>query len=174
MFSAVEAARVAQEEITREYSPEEYISLNRDLGLDAALEIINQFSTKYENKIIIDSKERKGKIGVVVDNMHWKRALEYILRSNMLRYIEHPRHYEIVELIEKKESKKPEGSISYETREIEIKAIFFEADQQTLAEIGVDWSTLKNGKVNYRIDSKAGSSVTEDIFTIKGRYVTGS
>ena len=67
----------AQEEITREYSPEEYISLNRDLGLDAALEIINQFSTKYENKIIIDSKERKGKIPKVSDS-HRTEAQEVL------------------------------------------------------------------------------------------------
>ena len=105
----------AQEEGLREYTPDEFISLNRDLTIDAALEIINQFSSKYENKMIIDPKERKGKIGVVVDNMHWKRALEYILRSNLLKYIEHPRHYEVVDMIDKKKSQEPLESEKHST-----------------------------------------------------------
>ncbi|UCE07000.1 MAG: type II and III secretion system protein [bacterium] len=160
----------AQEEVPREYNPEEFISLNRDLTLDAAFEIINQFSTKYENKIIIDPKERKGNIGVVVDNMHWKRALEYVLRSNLLQYKEHPRHYEIIEMVKQNESATPEGNVSLETREIEIKAIFFEADQQTLAEVGVDWGTLKDGKVRIQVDSKGGAAMTEDFISISGNY----
>ena len=97
---------IAQEEMEREFQPDEYITLNRDIALNVALEIINKLSTKYENKIIVDSKERKNKIGVVVDNMHWKRALEYILRSNQLAYNVHPRHYEIIELSEKVDEKK--------------------------------------------------------------------
>ena len=164
----------AQESIPGSYHPEEYISLNRELPISAALEIINQFSTKYENKIIVDSKEHSAKIGVVVDNMHWKRALEYILRSNQLRYVEHPRHYEIVEMQEKRGGKGLEEMISYTTREVEIKAVFFEVDQKTMAEVGVDWSTLKDGKVKLRLESNASSSVSENLFSVMGRYKVSS
>lgn len=174
-FLVVSFSLQAQERIPREYSPEEFISLNRDISMNTALEIINQLSSKYENKIIIDAKEHKGKIGVVVDNMHWKRALEYILRSNLLRYVEHPRYYEVVEMVEqKKEPKELEKKISILTREIEIKAIFFEADQQTLAEVGVDWSTLKDGKVKIQINSEAGSAVSGNIFSMTANYAENS
>ncbi len=160
----------AQGTIPREYNPEEFISLSRDITMDAALEIINQLSMKYENKMIIDPKEHKGKIGVVVDNMHWKRALEYILRSNLLKYDIHPRHYEITAMVDQKESKKLEEDITFTTREIEIKAIFFEADQEALAEVGVDWSTLKNGTVKLQMFSNAASVVTDEIFSVAGGY----
>ncbi|MBN1350197.1 type II and III secretion system protein [candidate division KSB1 bacterium] len=160
----------AQEGTYRNYAPEEYISLNRDLTLDAALEIINQLSQKYENRLILDPEERKSKIGVVVDNMHWKRALEYILRSNLLRYETHPRHYEVIPMTEQKATPQATEKVTFGTREIEIKAIFFEADQQTLSEIGIDWSTLKDGKVKIRIDSKNTTSVTEEIFSVAGRF----
>ena len=159
-----------QETIPREYKPEEFISLSREITIDAALDIINQLSMKYENKMIIDPKDRKDKIGVVVDNMHWKRALEYILRSNLLKYVVHPRHYEIAEMVDKKEPTKLEEDISFTTREVEIKAIFFEADQQALSEVGVDWSTIKNGTVKIRTFFNSSESVSEDILSIAGGY----
>lgn len=169
-FSSFNHLLQAQERIPRDYKPEEFISLSKDLPLNVALGIINQLSVKYENKMIIDPLENKGPIGVVVDNMHWKRALQYILRSNLLKYIEHPRHYEIAKMVNQKESKSLEDQITYKTREIEIKAIFFEADQQTMAEIGIDWSTLNNGTVKLKLASNAATGVSDDIFSFAGGY----
>jgi general secretion pathway protein D len=160
----------AQDTIPREYNPEEFISLSRELPMDAALEIINQLTMKYENKMIIDPKEHKNKIGVVVDNMHWKRALEYILRSNLLQYVERPRHYEITELVNQKGTSVAEEKVTFTTREIEIKAIFFEADQQALSEVGVDWSTLKNGRVTLLMSSNSAKNVSDDAYSLSASY----
>ena len=158
---------LAQEKVLRDFSPEEYISLNKNVRISDALTIINGFSSRYENKIITDSKEHNGPINVVVDNMHWKRALEYILRSNGLAYAEHPRHYEIIDKNETKGSAEIEDHINLDTREIEIKAVFFEADYATLSEIGVDWTTLTDGKVKLRMDSHAGSQVSQSVFSVQ-------
>lgn len=171
-LSIDQSALFAQEELPREYNAEEFISLSRDLSLDTALEIINQLSMKYENKMILDPKEHKNKIGVVVDNMHWKKALEYILRSNLLQFIERPRHYEISELVNQQGSSAAESKITFTTREIEIKAIFFEADQQALSEVGIDWSTISNGKVQLKVLSKSANSVSDDVFSIASGYST--
>jgi len=160
----------AQETIPSEYNPEEFISLSRDLSMNAALEIINQLTMKYENKMIIDPNEHKNKIGVDVDNMHWKRALEYILRSNLLKYVVHPRHYEIVKMVEQKKPKALEEDVQFTTREVEIKAIFFEADQQTMSEVGVDWSTLKNGRVTLLMSSNSAKNVSDDSYSISASY----
>lgn len=159
-----------EEEAPREYAPEEFISLSRDMSIDAALEIINQLSTKYEGRMILDPKDRKNKIGVDVVDMHWKRALEYILKSNLLKYVVHPRHYEISEMVEPKEKAAAEDQLSFGSREVEIKAIFFEADQQTLAEVGVDWSTLRNGTVQVRADLTGTKGMADELFAITGGY----
>ncbi|MDZ7340745.1 MAG: hypothetical protein ONB27_05265, partial [candidate division KSB1 bacterium] len=171
LFWLLPIVALAQEDETpRDYDPEEFISLSKDLTIDAALEIINQLSTKYEGRMILDPKDRKNKIGVDVDHMHWKRALEYILKSNLLKYIAHPRHYEITEMVEPKEKAVAEGQLSFGSREVEIKAIFFEADQQTLAEMGIDWSTLRNGTVQVRADLTGSSNMADQIFAITGGY----
>ena len=165
---------IAQSRLARDYLPEEYLSLSKDLPIEAALAIINQLSEKYENKLVLDSKEHKNKIGVDVDNMHWKRALEYIMRSNNLKVEEHPRHYEVVDDSKTNELPKEFEKVTHVTREVEIKAIFFEADQQALSETGIDWTTLKDGKVQFRMDSKNAVSVTEDIFSATGRFSVGA
>jgi type IV pilus assembly protein PilQ len=159
-----------EEETPREYAPEEFISLSKDMTIDAALEIINQLSTKYEGRMILDPKDRKSKIGVDVVDMHWKRALEYILKSNLLKYVVHPRHYEISEMVEPNEKAAAEDQLSFGSREVEIKAIFFEADQQTLAEVGVDWSTLRNGTVQVRADLTGTKGMADELFAITGGY----
>ncbi len=159
-----------EEETPREYAPEEFISLSKDMSIDAALEIINQLSTKYEGRMILDPKDRKSKIGVDVVDMHWKRALEYILKSNLLKYVVHPRHYEISEMVEPNEKAAAEDQLSFGSREVEIKAIFFEADQQTLAEVGVDWSTLRNGTVQVRADLTGTKGMADELFAITGGY----
>jgi general secretion pathway protein D len=155
---------MAQEELPREYTAEEYISLDERIGLADALAIINELSEKYEDKIIIDDKEHNQPIGVMVDHMHWKRALEYILRSNKLSFDEHPRHYQVLPEGKKQDDVIKE-LIKMDTREIEIKAVFFEADYQSINEIGVDWSTLNDGKVQLRMDHMAAEQVSQGIFS---------
>ncbi|MFQ5864307.1 MAG: type II secretion system protein GspD [bacterium] len=154
---------LSQETIPREYSPNEFVSFDRSLPLKTALDILSQFSSKYEGKIIIDPHGHAAPIGVMVNNMYWKRALEYILRSNLLKYIEHQKYYEVAPLTAAEEQKIEEEAIDHMTREIEIHAIFFEADYQTLIEAGIDWSALRNGKVS--VTGKFASEVTKDLFS---------
>jgi hypothetical protein len=89
------------------------------------MEILNGFSQKFENRLLIDSKVRTKPIGVSVENMQWKRALEYILRANLLKYVARDRYYEVQEMIDTKEPEAPKDVINVTTREIEINAVFF-------------------------------------------------
>lgn len=150
----------------RAYSPDELISFTRETPIKMALQILNTYAQRYENRIIIDKKERNRPIGVDVEKMHWKRAFEYILRSNMLKYETHEKYYEILELGEQEKEPEEEG-VTFETREVEIKAVFFQADYETLFELGIDWSTFHNGKVEVR--TLGATSVAQEFFRISGR-----
>lgn len=142
-----------------QYSPEELVSFDSSLPMKTALEILSQYTSRHEGRIIIDPEGHSRPISVMVNRMYWKRALEYILRSNLLEYIEHDNYYEIV----------PLGTVSGEeefidirSREIEINAIFFEADYQTLVEAGIDWTAINGGRVAVR--GNFGGEVTKDLF----------
>ncbi|MCG8605356.1 type II and III secretion system protein [bacterium] len=138
----------------RNISQNELVTLDRSLPMKTALEILSQYSMKHEGKIIIDPKGHNGPINVLVNKMYWKRALEYVLRSNLLKFVEHEKYYEVAPLAAQQVGE--EGIvINTGTREIEINAIFFEADYATLVEAGIDWSLLKNGQV--RVNSSFGN-----------------
>jgi hypothetical protein len=142
------------------YRPDELVSLNPNVPFSTAMEILNGFSQKFENRLLIDSKVRTKPIGVSVENMQWKRALEYILRANLLKYVARDRYYEVQEMIDTKEPEAPKDVINVTTREIEINAVFFQADYETLHEMGIDWTTFKNGTV--RVQTLGASNVGKD------------
>ena len=143
--------------VPRELNPNELVTFDRSIPIQTALKILSQYSLKYENRVIIDMANKSGPINVMVDNMYWKRALEYILRSNLMSFEIKENHYEVVPLIEQGAG---EGDLIHtSTREVEIDAIFFEADYETLSEAGVDWSAIFDGKV--RVSSNFASQVNE-------------
>lgn len=143
-------ASFAQEQFPREVKPDELISLDRSLPMKTALDILSTYSTRYDGKLIIDPVGVKGNINVMVNNMHWRRAMEYILRSNLLRFEEREKYYEVVPMTKSSEKSEPGTLITTGTREVEINAVFFDADYSTVLEAGVDWSVIKNGKVAVR------------------------
>jgi len=166
MMSCVDLAQSQQQERTvfQSYNPAEMISLKRDVPLKTALDILNGFCQRFENRIIVDNKERNQPIGVSIENMQWKRALEYILRSNMMKYVQFDKYYQIEDGIEQEEALVEPVTIA--TREVEINAVFFQADYQTLVEFGIDWTTFKGGSV--RISASGASNVVNDYLRVSG------
>jgi len=141
--------------VPRELNPNELVTFDRSIPIQTAIRILSQYSLKYESKVIIDTVNKSGPINVMVDNMYWKRALEYILRSNLMRYEMRDNYYEVTPLIEQAATE--ESEIHTGTHEVEIDAVFFEADYETLSEAGVDWSAIFDGKV--RVSSNFASQV---------------
>jgi type IV pilus assembly protein PilQ len=165
-LAVVGAPLYAQDELPpRELNPDEFVSLDKSLPMKTALDILGQYSLRYDGKLIIDPVGVKGSINVMVNNMHWKRALEYVLRSNLLKFTERENYYEVTPLMKAEEAVEEEG-ITHDTREIEINAVFFEADYATLVEAGIDWSVIKNGRVLVA-NGNFASEVTRDLFNVE-------
>lgn len=144
----------------REYTnPEEIISFDRRTPFPDALEVLTQYAQRFENRFIIDRSNVTGPIGVSLPPMHWKDALNYIMRVQNLVVLESDDIMEIVteqaareKLGEANGQAKPQlglrdgdrPAITTNTREIRINATFFEGSKRALREIGVDWSTITN------------------------------
>lgn len=152
----------ASDEIPREYTnPEEMISFDRRTPYVDAIEVLTNYAQKFDDRFIIDQSGVSGPIGVSLPPMHWKDALNYILRVKDLVALESDDVIEIFTQEEANELSAPEQetaqetstgtldgddekTISTDTREIRINATFFEGNKRALREIGVDWSTLTN------------------------------
>ncbi|MCD6326058.1 type II and III secretion system protein [bacterium] len=158
-------------------SSDELVSLSADTSFSQAMFILSKFSNKFEKKVIIDPEKHKGTVGVDIENMHWKKAFEMVLRANGLWYASFDTYYEIAEPVAQevstsktpKRSKTPVGkkvSLTENTREVRIKATFFEADRRLLREIGIDWTTLRNGSLLLGGSNIGASKVGEEMLSV--------
>lgn len=141
-------------------NPDEIVTFNKSTTYNEAIEIINTFAQEYQNKFIVDKSAYSGTIGVNLPAMHWKDALEYIMRFNNLELTEYEEFYEISVPAPKPTTSGrtadarggntgggtavQEISATTETQEVRINATFFEGNKRALQEIGIDWSTLTN------------------------------
>lgn len=155
----------------RDYvNPEELVTLGRETTFAQAVEVLNSFSRRFQDKLIIYKSGISGPIGLNIPNMPWRQALDYIVSFNNLRLTEFANYYEITTQEEMMGSKidaeagtKPLASL--QSREVEISAIFFQGDRRVLREIGVDWSTLKDGIVQVR--NIAAANVSQEVFSVQ-------
>ncbi|WP_322572010.1 type II and III secretion system protein [Rhodohalobacter sp.] len=164
-ITAIEST-TAQDRYPREFTnPDEMISLDRRTTFTEAIDVLNTFAQEYENRFIIDRTGYTGPIGVTLPAMHWREALDYILRVQDFVAFEEPDVYEIVtraeadaqQLVQRRgeQAQGPgaapgtaadsEIQVNTQTREVRINATFFEGSKRALQEIGVDWSTLTSG-----------------------------
>lgn len=161
-FSQVSYSQ-ASDQPPREYTnPEEMISFDRRTPFQDAIEVLTNYAQQYENRFIIDRTNTTGPIGVSLPAMHWKDALNYIMRVQRLVVLESD---DILEIVTEQEAREISGesgqtvergqgvsggveldgvNVSTGTREIRINATFFEGNKRALQEIGVDWSTITN------------------------------
>jgi general secretion pathway protein D len=126
---------------------EEFVSLNDGLPFNVAIEILNQFCKRFDNKIIIDPQGRQNAIGVVVDNLYWKKAFENILHANNLSYKIYDEYYEIQSGESQGVEVEKDVKVTTATKEVRIEAVFLEVNRDVLSQMGIDWSTLKGNKI---------------------------
>ncbi|MEX2435363.1 MAG: hypothetical protein WD735_01690 [Balneolaceae bacterium] len=168
-----------QDRIPREYTnPEEMISFDRRTNFTEAIDVLNTFAQEFENRFIINRTDYTGPIGVTLPAMHWKDALDYILRVQNFVLLESPDVYELVTQEEADRIMQPESGatataagagqaltpeqelrmkINTDSKEVRINATFFEGNKRALREIGVDWSTLTNA-----VPDNIGQFVNQD------------
>lgn len=171
LFVGISSAAIAQNTPFREYTnPDEIIAFDRSTTFVEAVEIINQFAQEYEKRFVVDKSGYTGIIGVSLPAMHWRDALNYILKFRNLELKTTPEYYEIVpQTIQagqtQREAQEASAPVILKattaTREVRINATFFEGNRRALQEIGIDWSTLtKNVPANIKdFTTEKGSEV---------------
>jgi type IV pilus assembly protein PilQ len=167
------AARPAAAQVglpVREYvNPEELVTLGRETTFPQAVEVLNGFAKRFQDKIIVDKSGRTGAIGLNIPNMAWRQALDYIVNFNDLMVVEYPTYFEIAPKIDPSvvaaAADAPAPKATLGSREVSISATFFQGDRRALREIGVDWSTLKDGIV--QIANIGAANVSQNVFSIE-------
>jgi hypothetical protein len=77
---------------------DELVSFKSDVPYTKAIQSLGELSKKLDGRLVIDRSPLQMKdktIGINIESMYWKDALELILRSNQLWYIDYPEYVEI-------------------------------------------------------------------------------
>ncbi len=149
--------------------PDEIISISKSLPFDEAMEMFNGMSKKHLKKVIIAPSTLKEPIGVNIDKMHWLDAFELVLKQNNLVYEEYADHI----LVKPTEKTGPSQELLtkrelFQTREVVISAVFFEANTNMLREFGVSWNLIgTNAGDNVNFSAAATKSGLLEINTFE-------
>ncbi len=174
LFIVTAGVAAAQDRLpVREYTnPDELVVLDESMDFQDALSLFEEFSEEFTGRIIIDRSGFSGEIGVEIPQMHWFDALERVAAYNNLAVIEQERYIEIEEMPDEEADRKQEAArklddetINFNTREIEIKATFFEVNRSAIRELGVDWSAVSNGRV--QVDHQAADRIGDPAIGIQ-------
>ncbi|MFQ5798942.1 MAG: type II secretion system protein GspD [Bacteroidota bacterium] len=146
LWHTVAWAQRVDRELRREFvSPEEIVSFSMTTPFDQAIQALSEVSRKFTGKVIIDPRKRTMPIGVDVEALQWRTALETILRANEMWFDEFGDYIQLYTLGEE-EIVKP-GEVprpTLRTREVRISAVFFEVNLTKLTEAGISWNFLKS------------------------------
>ena len=149
--------------------PQDLITITSDTPFDQALIMIQQAG----GLVIVDPKERKDPIGLEVDRLPWRLALQLIASTHNLEIVKGPGYYMLEGDGESAARPGVAGEeigaekIDADTREVNIATVFFEADRTTLRELGINWSSLKAGRVDVNASGRAADLVSSPLVTIR-------
>ncbi len=169
---------------------QEYVSLSENTHINDAVQILETFSWKYNKKKMINMSSYNASIGVPINNLLWQKALELILLKNNLRLEEKAGYIAIVDpeiaqkpksqeamvreataavtslptevtgILESVEEKADE--VDVHGAQIRIKSIVMLADKAFLKSLGIDWSTILDGKVQATAGFMGASTISPD------------
>ncbi len=154
---------------------QETVSFLETTNYNDALQILETFSWKYDRKKIINLSPINEPIGIPIHNLTWRRALEMItLKKGLI--IEETVGAIITKSkdsgISKDDMLKPMIQSEINTKQVRISAVAFTCDKAYLKSLGIDWSTLFNGKVNAAINFNTSNYVPSPVLDISGTRST--
>ncbi|MDR9367064.1 MAG: type II and III secretion system protein [Balneolaceae bacterium] len=159
----------------REYTnPDELVVLSQDVSFNQAMTILEELSIEFKDKIFVNQTEYDGPIGVEIPQMHWEDALNRIAEYNKMYVTEYPKYYEIQSIPmdqqqgqtgDGDEEEEQEVQVNFGSREIKISATFFQGDRNFVRELGIDWSTVRNGEVS--VETATAVDVQRELFDVE-------
>lgn len=168
----------AQNDFAKSEEPER-ITLSADMRLNEAVQALEPLFQRDTGKRLINMSSYNGPIGIAVSNLPYDRAFKLILLQNSLirtdavGYIaitdpaeltQRDKDGNIIHALaadsEAEKAKLDPDAIDGKTKQVRIKAVALLADRSYLKALGVDWSTVFNGKVTINAGFQGASQVS--------------
>lgn len=148
---------------------QDLITLSGSTPFPKAVSILSTYFRTYDDITLVDLTNYTGNIGVDFQKIHWKSAFNSIIlnlgldQKRQADNIIISRGEKATEIMEKIKD------------DVLIEVTFFEADFNTVRELGIDWSTFVDGEIQLRADLRS-PAVSEEILSVNysDRFESGS
>ncbi|MBU1099059.1 MAG: type II and III secretion system protein [Bacteroidetes bacterium] len=120
-------------------NPDELVSLSVSIPFDQAIEVLSKVSEKLTGKKIVSLTGKTDPVGIEIDNLPYKRALNIIVQYNSLLSEEKDNVIIVKRPTDKTSDLSEEIYASVDEREVKITAVFFEANVIDMRERGINW-----------------------------------
>jgi len=150
------------------------LSLNSATHINEAVQILEQFVIRSTGKKLVNLSSYNGNINVPINDLNWEKALELILLQNNLSKQDQVGFIAIIDPYKPELEKSPEQDAKLKEaglKQVRIKAVAMLADRSYLKSLGVDWSTVANGKVTISTGFSGASQLVSP-FSISASGVT--
>lgn len=141
----------------------EMVSLNADLKLNEAVVILENVIIRETGKKLINMSSFNNAIGIQINSVTWDAALELILLKNRLILHDSAGYLAIQDVsipdIVLDKAVDPQVVIGT-AKQVRISAVAMLADRAYLKSLGVDWSTVFNGKVTINAGYSGASQIS--------------
>lgn len=143
LFSVPILAQRDLEKMLSNYkNPEELVTLSEEIPFEQAIEMLSKVSEKTTGQKIVSTAGFNEPIGIKIENMQYKEAFKIIVQYNNLIYEEKP---EVIIVRKKDELDIQRDANTYasvDTREVQISAVFFEANLTEMRSRGINWQVM--------------------------------
>lgn len=132
--------------------PVDMVTISATTHINDAAQILESFTMKESRKKLINLSSYNGAINIPIHNLPWERALELILLQNHLIRKDNVGYISIEDIprpvVTEAAAPLDPLVILAGGKQVRIKAVAILADRTYMRSLGIDWSTVFNGKVN--------------------------
>lgn len=150
------------------------VSLNEHTHINTAMQILEHFTLAESGKKMLNMSNFNGPINIQITDIHWRTALDLILLRNDLALEEGAGYIAIKDKIQETPEETSQEIIDKlnlqkeaMTKQVRIKAVAVLADRSYVKSLGVDWSTVFNGKVDINAGFAGASQIVSPL-TLSG------
>ena len=149
------------------------VSINENTGVNDAIQILEIYAQRETAKKIINMSSFSGSVGLPLNNLAWNKALDLIALRNNLKVVEQAGYFALQDnvVIDGTTTAIAEETSKGSTKQVRIKAVALLADKAYMRSLGIDWSTLLNGKVNLDVGFTGAQNVAGSIFDIGASHL---
>ena len=141
-------------------NPEEIVTLGENIPFDKAIEVLSKVSKKTTGKKIVLTTEMSDPIGISIDKLPFKRALNIIVQYHDMVYEETAENIIVKPETQSSKALGDEIYANVDSREIKLSTLFFEANITEMREQGINWELLLE-KTGVAFGAKLQSFTTE-------------